>query len=90
MNAPESSLSPTSPPEMIRTFRLILRKHQLELAEKMMASVEADRQRLAQFLPWVDHVHTVQDEQEYISRTWQDWEASRMFDYGIFLQEGDT
>lgn len=83
-------LPPTPPPEVIRTPRLILRRHDPALADRMFQCVDQDRERLARFLPWVDFVTTVDHEQTYISRTQEDWEARRMFDFGIFTREGDT
>lgn len=90
MSTPAASLTPTPPPAVLRTPRLELRTHDITNAERIFACIDADRERLRRFLPWVDHLLTVEDERAYITRTQGDWTAGRMFDYGVFLREGDT
>jgi hypothetical protein len=41
-------------PEKIDCERIILKKHNIDLAYTMFEYVEKDRERLREFLPWVD------------------------------------
>ncbi|MGV3523782.1 MAG: GNAT family N-acetyltransferase [Candidatus Sericytochromatia bacterium] len=74
----------TSPPEQLSSTRLVLKKHNSELAEVMFAYVDGDRERLGQFLPWVAQTRSVFDEINYIALTHRLWENHEMFDYGLF------
>lgn len=76
-------------PEQILGQRLTLKKLPFELAPVMFSYVDADRERLRQFLPWVDFTKSVKDEAEYIQMTHEDWAAGIRFDYGMFLNEGN-
>ncbi|MDB4969896.1 MAG: putative ribosomal protein N-acetyltransferase [Myxococcales bacterium] len=71
-------------PERIEGGRVVLKKHALEEAERMFANVDRDRQRLRQFLPWVDSVKSVDDERAYIESTIDKWAGFDYFDFGIF------
>jgi hypothetical protein len=46
--------------------RIVLKKHEEDLASTMFSYVEKDRRRLGQFLPWVPFIKTVEDELNYI------------------------
>jgi RimJ/RimL family protein N-acetyltransferase len=72
------------PPEEIAGPRVLLKRHVVGLAEKMFGYVDQDRERLREFLPWVDLTRTVTDEAEYIRMTLQQWESHELFDYGLF------
>ena len=74
-------------PETLPAGRLILCKHRLDLAPAMFAFVDSDRKRLGEFLPWVPFVKTVADEETYIRKTHEEWEAHTLFDYGMFIAE---
>jgi len=50
-------------PEIITGERIVLKKHSLELAKTMFEYVDQDRERLREFLPWVDATKTIQDEE---------------------------
>lgn len=82
------NLIPAPFPEELETPRLILRKHSLDLAGKMFAHVDADRERLGRFLPWVAQTRTVADEEAYIRYTISQWKNLSLFDYGLYLREG--
>lgn len=77
-------------PNSIECDRVLLRKHQLDVAPTMFGYVERDRERLRQFLPWVDSTKTIQDEIEYIKMTHEKWDKFELFDYGIFNRDTDT
>lgn len=74
-------------PDQIHGTRITLKKYELELAPMMFSYVDADRERLRKFLPWVDFTKTVKDEEEYIQMTHEDWEEGKLFDYGMFLKD---
>jgi RimJ/RimL family protein N-acetyltransferase/predicted enzyme related to lactoylglutathione lyase len=71
-------------PAEIRSERVTLRKYERSMAELMFSFVDQDRQRLRQFLPWVDHMRTAEDEISFIKMASQEWDAFETFGYGIF------
>jgi RimJ/RimL family protein N-acetyltransferase len=73
-----------APPERIEGARVILKQHALAEAARMFEYVDRDRQRLRQFLPWVDAVESVEDERAYIESTIAKWASFDYFDFGIF------
>ncbi|MBV2167640.1 MAG: GNAT family N-acetyltransferase [Bdellovibrio sp.] len=77
-------------PEMISSTRITLRKHQMDLAEIMFRYVDEDRTRLGRFLPWVAWTKGIHDERDYIEMTHRQWADYKMFDYGIFLNDGQV
>lgn len=83
-------MNPQFLPELIAAERVTLKKHQIELAETMFKYVDQDRERLGRFLPWVAWTKGIHDEREYIEMTHRQWQDYKMFDYGIFLNEGNT
>lgn len=78
------------PKEELTGPRISLRKHDRRLASTMFEYVEKDRARLRQFLPWVDLTRTVADENDYIEMTLEAWKNHSLFDYGLFLRNGDV
>lgn len=70
--------------EVLTGERIELRKHSVSMAQTMFDYVQADRDRLDQFLPWVQYINTVEDELNYIKSTHKRWEEGTLFDYGIF------
>ena len=46
-------------PKIILTERLEIKQHELDHAETVFRYVDQDRQRLRQFLPWVDKTEKV-------------------------------
>lgn len=82
-------MKPKALNENLSGERISLKKHDLSLAKNMFEYVNADRKRLDRFLPWVDYVKTVEDEENYIRTTHERWDARVMFDYGIFLNESN-
>ncbi|MCM2280401.1 MAG: GNAT family N-acetyltransferase [Bdellovibrionaceae bacterium] len=75
--------------EALRGSRITLRKHEPHLAPTMFASIEQDRERLRQYLPWVDLTRTVEDESNYIAMTLEAWSHYKIYDYGIFRNTDD-
>lgn len=41
-------------PNQLEGDRIILRRHEIDFAEKIFHSVDSNRARLREFLPWVD------------------------------------
>ena len=76
-------------PEQIQSERITLKKHSVTIAQTMFDFVDRDRERLRQFLPWVDLTKTVEDEKSYIEMTHQKWEKFDCFDYGIYRRDDD-
>ncbi len=76
-------------PKLVGT-KVVLKKHDENLASTMFYYVEKDRERLGQFLPWVSFVKTPNDELSYIKHTHKCWEDGTLFDYGIFRKEDDV
>ncbi len=74
-------------PEQIVKQRVILKKHDLETALLMFKSIDSDRQRLGEFLPWVPFIKTVEDEISYIKSTHDNWQDGSQFGYSIFQSE---
>lgn len=76
-------------PEIIKSERVTLKKHRLELADQMFSFVDRDRLRLREFLPWVDYVSTVQHEIDYIQTTHNRWDEFKHYDFGIYRNSDD-
>ena len=76
------------PAELLLGSRIALRKYEGNLAPTLFAAVDADRARLRTYLPWVDLIQQVSDEEGYVRRTALEWMEGRAFDYGIFALEG--
>ena len=74
-------------PERIEGSRVVLRRHELELAELMFRAVDQDRKRLRRFLPWVDQTLEVIDELAYIQLARDRWDEQTLFDYGLFRRD---
>ena len=58
-------------------------------AQQIFSLMESNRERLREFLPWVDQTKTSQDTENYIKQTHQAWDEKTMFDYGIYLKENN-
>lgn len=71
-------------PTELASERLVLRRHELELAQTMFRYVEEDRERLRAFLPWVDSTRSVDDTLAYIRRTHEGHADGSLADYGLF------
>jgi RimJ/RimL family protein N-acetyltransferase len=76
-------------PEEIKGERITLKRHSIDLAERMFQYVDQDRERLRKFLPWVDGIKEVQDEINYINFANAQWDLLLMFDYGIYRSTDD-
>jgi len=77
-------------PEIIRSSRITLKKHSVDLAQTMFDYVDRDRERLLVFLPWVKFTNSVQDEVNYIRMTHDRWDRYEHYDYGIFSNTDGT
>ena len=75
-------------PEKISGPHVTMRKNQISQAAEIFACVEEDRERLAKFLPWVPSTTQVKDEMDFIQLTHDLRQQHKMYDYGLFLNEG--
>lgn len=76
-------------PHKLENPKLVLKKHALDCAYDMYAEVDRDRERLRRFLPWVDHLKSVDNEIWYINECIKDWDQGRMFDFGMYTSAGE-
>lgn len=79
----------THPAEILIGERVELKRLALPFAEVIFKAIDLDRERLSQFLPWVDHMKTVQDEANYLQGQVEDWNQANQFNFAIFLKESD-
>jgi ribosomal-protein-serine acetyltransferase len=77
-------------PDELSSSRLVLRRHKLEHAPALFKCIDHDRERLREFLPWVDATRTVLDVAIYITITLDRWEKGEMFDYSVFSKEDES
>ncbi|OUR96284.1 hypothetical protein A9Q84_07965 [Halobacteriovorax marinus] len=75
--------------ELIVGERISLKRHTVDLAQKMFDYVVEDRERLAQFLPWPKFINTVQDEIDFIRKCGSDWDDFIGSYYGIYRNSDD-
>lgn len=75
-------------PFEIKGKRIILKKHNEDLAGTMFASIDEDRKRLRKFLPWVDSTKSKDDSLEYLKLAAKWWLEASLFDYGIYTIDG--
>jgi ribosomal-protein-serine acetyltransferase len=66
-----------------------LKKHKIELAQKMYDYVVEDRERLAKFLPWPNFIKSVDDEVAFINQSNEAWEEQSGFHFGVFRNSDD-
>ncbi len=76
-------------PELISGDRVSLKKHAVELAEKMYQYVIEDRERLARFLPWPNFIKSVNDEIDFIKKCTDSWDKQEAAHFGIFRNSDD-
>jgi ribosomal-protein-serine acetyltransferase len=72
------------PAETIHGDGIILRKHRVDEAALMFQRVDADRERLQRFLPWVPYIQSEKDELSYILNSRGSWDNFQKFDFGLF------
>ncbi|MGK5087825.1 GNAT family protein [Bdellovibrionota bacterium FG-2] len=73
-------------PFQIESERLWLKKVDAAHAQAQFDYIDQDRVRLAEFLPWIPHIKTVEDEHKFILQTQACWAEFKRFDYGLFRQ----
>jgi ribosomal-protein-serine acetyltransferase len=77
-----------SPAERLEGPRVVLRRYEVGDADRMFATIDADRARLRTFLPWVDLIRSAEDELTYVRSAALQWMEGKLFDFGIFAHEG--
>ena len=81
-------MSRPTPPEEIKTERMILRKHRMSDAAMMFREIDQDRERLCQWLPWVDKTKSENDSKFNLEICLSSWESGDLFDYGFYNHDG--
>jgi ribosomal-protein-serine acetyltransferase len=81
-------VEPKALSEHLTGERIYLKRHELSLASIMFDYVNEDRDRLNRFLPWVEYIKSVADEEAYIKMINKKWDECTHFDYGMFLLDG--
>lgn len=76
-------------PKVIEGERIILRKHKDSVRQEMFDLIQKNRQRLAEFLPWVPFNKSVTDTQVYLDLCHENWLQGSEFNFGIFEREND-
>lgn len=64
-----------------------LKPLELQNADELFALVDANRERLRKWLPWVDHNNSAQDSREFIERSLEKTAAQEELTYGIWSNE---
>ncbi|QDK37738.1 GNAT family N-acetyltransferase [Bdellovibrio sp. NC01] len=66
---------------------IYLERHSQAIANDMFNTIEANRERLRQFLPWVDNTKELDNSRAWINLALAEWDSLAMFDYGIYLKD---
>lgn len=72
------------PPAKIPLAKAFLKRRSMSDVYSAYECVDSDRTRLREFLPWVDANKSVDDQVWYVGECLKDWDAGKLFDYGIF------
>ncbi|MBC7419168.1 MAG: GNAT family N-acetyltransferase [Bdellovibrio sp.] len=75
-------------PEEINGERIYLRKHDLTVVDEMFKTIDQNRERLGEFMPWPVKTQTSEDSKNYILMRMESWKQKALFDYGIYLNSG--
>lgn len=70
--------------ESLEGEKIILKRHEISLAQKMFEYICKDKERLSQFLPWPPHIKAVDDEIKFIEESLDAWYKNSGASYGIF------
>ena len=73
-------------PSKIHCRQIVLKKNVLEQAEEIFMCIDSDRQRLREFMHWVDKTITVEDEINFI-KTSELFMGKPMRSYGMFCND---
>ncbi len=64
-----------------------LRTRDINAASELFALVNENRERLREWLPWVDDTKSVNDTEEYLKKALEDANKEEAFDFGIYFNE---
>lgn len=70
--------------ESIEGKKVILKKYEIGLAQKMFEFICKDRERLSRYLPWAPHIKSVDDEIKFIEESLAAWKQYLSANYSIF------
>lgn len=77
-------LAQTAAPSTMQTERLRLCPPTVAMAAEIFAAIDGERPRLQTYLPWVQHVKTVEDEEAFILLSARQWFQKTCFGYAMF------
>lgn len=77
-------LDPQAFPLEIQGHELLMKSHSLATAPIIFQAIDEDRERLREFLPWVDGTGAVQDTLEFIQLSHEKRASFELFDYGLY------
>lgn len=77
------------PPTKIPLSRASLQRRNHKDVYVAFECIDSDRVRLREFLPWVDWTKSVEDQVWYVGECDKDWDAGKLFDFGIHTAEGE-
>lgn len=75
--------------ESLEGKNIVLKRHEIDLAQKMYDLICKDRERLSRFLPWPPHIKTVDDEMTFIKESLDAWNKHSGANYGIFRKSDE-
>ena len=73
--------------ESLEGEKIILKKHEVSLAQKMFEYVCKDKERLSKFLPWPQDIKSIDDEKKFIEDSNEAWVRYASAGYGIFRKK---
>ena len=79
-------LAPSAAPPEIHTERLRLCPPNMAMAAEIFAAIDIERARLQTYLPWVQHVKAVADEEAFVLLSAQQWAQKTSFGYAMFAK----
>lgn len=74
----------TQPPAKIILANALLKRRSPQDIYSAFECIDSDRERLREFLPWVDFTKSVENQRWYVGECMKDWDNGTLFDFGIF------
>lgn len=75
-------------PEIIETPRIRLLRYHEDQADALFAAIDASRERLGAFLPWVEQTRNADDERGALRGMAREWDARTGFGWTITAVDG--
>jgi RimJ/RimL family protein N-acetyltransferase len=83
-------LKPHELPTNIEGEKILLRKFHNDDAELIFNEIDSDRERLGKYLPWVEHIKILDDQNKYVRDSYSKWLKCEEFNYAMFLKASNT